>query len=169
LGNPERQAGYRGGLALAARGEGDLVQAVALLEEALLLMDGRGYWHLRARLLLWLAETFLQDGHLEAAQSHLDQALETAEINGRVLLHLQAQRLQASLLAARGKSEAAAASFAQTLAQALSLDLPLEIGRIQAAWGRSLPHSPQSRHLLAQARQIFTSRQAHADLAHSQM
>jgi DNA-binding SARP family transcriptional activator/predicted ATPase len=169
LGNPERQAGYRGGLALAARGEGDLVQAIALLEEALLLMDGRGYWHLRARLLLWLAETFLQDGHLEAAQSHLDQALETAEINGRVLLHLQAQRLQASLLAARGKSEAAAASFAQTLAQALSLDLPLEIGRIQAAWGRSLPHSPQSRHLLAQARQIFTSRQAHADLAHSQM
>jgi DNA-binding SARP family transcriptional activator/predicted ATPase len=169
LDNLERQAGYRGGLALAARGEGDLAQAIALLEEALLLINGRGYWHLRARLLLWLAQTFLQNGRLEAAQSHLNQALETAEINGRVLLHLQAQRLQACLLAARGETETAAAHFAQTLAQAQALDLPLEIGRVQAAWGRSLPASQESGRLLAQAHQTFIGYKAQVDLAGSQM
>jgi DNA-binding SARP family transcriptional activator/predicted ATPase len=169
LGNPERQAGYRGGLALAARGEGDLTQAITLLEEALLLINGRGYWHLRARLLLWLAETFLQNGRIDQAQFHLDQALETAEINGRVLLHLQAQRLQASLLAAKGEIETAETLFAQKLAQAEALDLPLEIGRIQAAWGRSLPTAQESGRLLAQAHQTFTSYQANADLAGSQM
>jgi DNA-binding SARP family transcriptional activator len=170
LGNPERQAGYRGGLALAARGAGDLTQAVALLEEALLLINGRGYWHLRARLLLWLAETFLQDGRIDQAQTRLNQALETAEINGRVLLHLQAQRLQACLLAARGETETAESHFAQTLAQAQALDLPLEIGRIQAAWGLSLPTTAQENgRLLAQAHQTFTGHQAQADLAGSQM
>ncbi len=46
LGNLERQAGHRAGLALAARGQHNLEASTALLEEALTLISGRGYWHL---------------------------------------------------------------------------------------------------------------------------
>ena len=59
LNHLERQAGYRAGLALAARGQNDLDRAIALLEEGLALIAGQGYWHLRARLQIWLAEILL--------------------------------------------------------------------------------------------------------------
>src|SRR5438477_9854893 len=70
LGNLERQAGYRAGLALVARGQGDLEGATALLEEALMLITERGFWHLRTRILLWLAETLLLRGHLHGTELH---------------------------------------------------------------------------------------------------
>lgn len=169
LGNPERQAGYGAGLALAARGRQELVAARTRLEEALWLISGRGYWHLRARLLIWLAETLLLAEQTGEAWPHLRAALEITQSQGRALLHLQAERLRAGLLAADGDWPAAAAGFAATLEQAMQLDIPLEIGRTQAAWGRTaLRYSPaphQGRELLAQARKILAEHQARAELA----
>jgi tetratricopeptide (TPR) repeat protein len=168
LGNPERQAGYRAGLALAARGEHDLSGAIALLEEALLLISGRGYWHLRTRLLIWLAETLLLAERISETWPHLNSALETARLHGRALLHLQAERLHACLLAAGSDWSEAEACFTQTMAQAIKLDLPLEIARTQAAWGQAMLRFAPSPHqgyvLLSQAHQVFADHQAAAEL-----
>jgi len=168
LGNPERQAGYRAGLALAARGQQDFSSAAALLEEALLLISGRGYWHLRTRLLIWLAETLVLADRFDEAGPHLTAALETGRLHGRALLHLQGDRLRACLLAARGNWPAADACFAQTMAQATNLDLPLEIARTQAAWGqaalRFAPSPDRGYALLSQAHQVFTAHEAVAEL-----
>ena len=97
LGNLERQAGFRAGLALAARGQGRLDEAIRLLEEALLLISERGYWHLRTRLQLWLAETLLLTGRRDEAEVHLNAALKTAREQGRAHLLAQGERLRASL------------------------------------------------------------------------
>ena len=97
LNNLERQAGFRAGLALAARGQGRLDDATRLLEEALLLISERGYWHLRTRLQLWLAETLLLAGQRDAAEMHLNAALKTAREHGRAYLLAQGERLMASL------------------------------------------------------------------------
>lgn len=168
LGNPERQAGYRAGLALAARGQHNLAAATALLEEALLLISGRGYWHLRARLLIWLAETLLLTGRISEASLRLHVALETAHSQGRMLLLLQAQRLHARLLAAGGDWPTAEACFAKIMAQATKLDLPLEIARTQAAWGEAIlryaPSAGQGQPLLAQAGQVLADHHARAEL-----
>ncbi|MCL4263341.1 MAG: AAA family ATPase [Anaerolineae bacterium] len=168
LGNLERQAGYRAGLALAARGLGDGQRAQALLEEALLLINGHGYWHLRARLLIWLAETLVLAEEWGAARPSLTAALETTQTHNRALLQLQAERLQAALLGAQGDWPSAEACFAQAMSRATDLDLPLEIARTQAMWGRTAvrfatsPH--QGQHLLAQARQLFADHEARAEL-----
>jgi tetratricopeptide (TPR) repeat protein len=168
LGNLERQAGYRAGLALAARGERDLSGATTLLEEALLLISGHGYWHLRARLLIWLAETLLQAGRVAEAWQHLNAALETSHLHGRALLQLQAERLRARLLAAGGDWPAAKACFAQVASQAARLDIPIEVARTQAAWGQAMLQydtAPgRSDILLSQARRRFVDYQARADL-----
>ena len=97
LNNLERQAGFRAGLALAARGQRRLEDAIRLLEEALLLISERGYWHLRTRLQLWLAETLLLAGRRGAAELHLNAALKTAREHGRAYLLAQAEQLIASL------------------------------------------------------------------------
>jgi tetratricopeptide (TPR) repeat protein len=169
LGNSERQAGYWAGLALAARGQHDLTGAIRLLEEALLLISGRGYWHLRTRLLIWLAETLLLAERPAEAWPHLNAALETAQLHGRALLQLQAERLRGGLLAAGSDWPEAEACFSQTLAQATKLDLPLEIARTEAAWGQALlrfvPTSQQGRALLARAGQVLADHQAVAELA----
>jgi hypothetical protein len=168
LGNPERQAGYRAGLALAARGQHDLDGATARLQEALGLINGRGYWHLRTRLLIWLAETLLLAGRTTEAWPHAQVALETAQNQGRALLILQAERLQASLLAARGDWSTAETYFTQTVTQATSLDLPLEVARTQAAWGRAArqysPSPDQGRSLLDRARIVLADHKAQAEL-----
>jgi tetratricopeptide (TPR) repeat protein len=168
LDNIERQAGYRGGLALAARGQADLIGATCLLEEALMLISGRGYWHLRTRLLIWLAETLLQAGRTAQARPHLNAALETAQLHGRALLHLHAERLHARLLAADGAWPAAEACFGQALAQAANLDLPIEIARTRAAWGQAIVRfgpAPQPGYaLLSQAEATFADYQAAAEL-----
>jgi DNA-binding SARP family transcriptional activator len=88
MSNSERQAGYRAGLALAARGQQNLSQAISLFEEALWLINGRGYWHLRTRLLIWLAETLLWAERGAEARPHLESALIIAQTQGRALLHL---------------------------------------------------------------------------------
>lgn len=168
LGNPERQAGYRAGLALAARGQQDLAGAITLLEEALLLINGRGYWHLRTRLLIWLAETLLLAERVDQAWPRLNAAMETAQRHGRALLHLQGERLRAGLLAAGGDWPAAEICFTGALAQATRLDIPLEIARTQAAWGQTaLRYAPVPANgpaLLAQAGQVFIDHQAHAEI-----
>jgi DNA-binding SARP family transcriptional activator/predicted ATPase len=168
LGNPERQAGYRASLALAARGQHDLSGATTLLEEALLLISDRGYWHLRTRLLIWLAETLLLAERFAEAWPYLNAALETGRLHGWALLHLQAERLRACLLAAGSDWPAAEACFTQTVAQATKLDLPLEIARTQAAWGQATlrfsPSPHQGHALLSQARRVFADHQATAEL-----
>ncbi len=168
LGNLERQAGYRAGLALVARGRGDLEGATARLEEALTLISERGFWHLRTRILLWLAETLLLGGHLPETDLPLTTALTTAHTQGRRLLLLQGERLQARLLAARGEWASAQSRFAQTLEQAAHLDLPLEVARIQAAWGEAsllyAPSFPNGRALLVEARNTLMAHQAQAEL-----
>ena len=97
LGNLERQAGFRAGLALAVRGQGRIEDAISLLEEALLLISERGYWHLRTRLQLWLAETLLLDGRRSEAEVHLNAALKTAREHGRAQLLAQGEHLRASI------------------------------------------------------------------------
>ena len=169
LGSLERQAGYRGGLALAARGENDLEAARRLLGEALALIADQGYWHLRARLHLWLAQiAFAQQCPAEAALS-LDAALGIARAHQRKLLLVQAQCLRAQGLAADGDWPAAEALFGQTLEGARDLGLPLEVARVQAAWGQAaLRHTSGSAHgaaLVAAARAVMAAHQARADLA----
>jgi DNA-binding SARP family transcriptional activator len=170
LNNLERQAGYRAGLALAARGEAhQRLYATTLLEEALALIGEQGYWHLQTRLLLWLAETLLMRGQTAEARPHLDAALTLARAHGRALLTTQAERLRARLLAEAGDWPAADALFAETQQHALDLNLPLEVARTQAAWGAAaLRHSPnpdEGRARLAQARATLAVHDARAELA----
>jgi len=169
LGSLERQAGYRGGLALAARGNKDPDSAVRLLEEALALIADQGYWHLRTRLQLWLAEILFDQGRFERVAPLLDAAVEIALAHRRTLLLAQAQRLRARLLAACGDWPAAEALFAAALESASGLGLPLEIARVQAAWGDAALHaSPtpeEGRALIAAARAVLSACGARADLA----
>ncbi len=167
VGHLERQAGYRAGLALARRGQGDLEGATALLEEALALIRDKGYWHLHTRILLWLAETLLARERLAGAERHLKTALETTRAQGRALLVLQGERAQARLLAARSDWPGANRLFAETLERASHLDLALEAARTRAAWGEALLRStsPQKgRALLADARQVFAAHGARGEL-----
>ena len=168
VGHLERQAGYRAGLALAAQGQQQLERAAALLNEALSLISGQGYEHLRARILLWLAETLLLQGRDHEAEAHLAEGLELARAQGRALLLLQAERLHASLLAGRHEWPAANTLFAAALERAAQLRLPLEQARIQAAWGRLLLRSGASAHqgrlLLDEARRLFAAHDARSEL-----
>ncbi len=98
LASLERQAGYRGGLALAARGRKDFDTARHLLEEAIALIAEQGYWHLRIRLQLWLAETLFEQTHYDEAGKLLEEALKIARAQHRTLLVEQGERLHARLL-----------------------------------------------------------------------
>ena len=98
LGSLERQAGYRGGLALAARGRKDFDTARHLLEEALALIADQGYWHLRTRLQLWLAETLFEQAQYDESGKLLEEALKIARAQQRMLLVEQGERLHARLL-----------------------------------------------------------------------
>jgi len=168
FGNRERQAGYRAGLALAARGQHDFVGATALLKEARTLIAEQGYWHLHTRILLWLAETLLLRKRVDEAWPPLEEALATARSQNRLLLLLQGQRLRARLLAAGGQWSEASALFASALQQSISLDLILEGARTQAAWGQALlrftPVSREGDTLLKAAHATFAAQRAHADL-----
>ncbi|HLV98314.1 MAG TPA: AAA family ATPase [Ktedonobacterales bacterium] len=169
LGHLERQAGYRAGLALAARGQRDLEHATTLLEEALALISDKGYWHLRARLLLWLAEILLQRDRIAEAEPHLEAALQTCRAQGRILLCMQAERLWARVLVARAAWTEANALFAGLMERAESLDLPLERARTQAAWGEALLRAgvsaQEGRVLLAEAGKTLEAHHASAELA----
>jgi len=101
LGSLERQAGYRGGLALAARGKGDFDVARHLLEEALALIAEQGYWHLRTRLQLWLAETLFEQTDYDGAAKLLDEAMQIARSQHRKLLVERGEQLHARLLSIR--------------------------------------------------------------------
>jgi tetratricopeptide (TPR) repeat protein len=101
LGSLERQAGYRGGLALAARGKKDFDAARHLLEEALALIAEQGYWHLRTRLQLWLAETLFEQARYDEAGKLLDAAMQVARSQGRTLLVEQGERLRVQLRSVR--------------------------------------------------------------------
>ncbi len=168
LGNLERQAGYRAGLALAARGQNNLDAATTLLEEALTLISEQGYCHLWTRIQLWLAETLLLCGHDNEAEFHLNAALEMAQAPGRILLLLQGERLHARLLATRNDWPAADALFTRALDRASSLGHSLEIGRTKAAWGEMALLHAQTLHdghtLLAEARKILAAHDARAEL-----
>jgi DNA-binding SARP family transcriptional activator len=168
LGNLERQAGYRAGLALAARGQNDVERAATLLEEALMLLVDRGNWHLRTRIQLWLAEIQLFHGNISEAEPHIEDALSIAKEHGRLLLQLQGERLQARILAAQGDWLGADALFRETFKRASELDLALEVARTQVAWGETaLLYAPVSRDwytLLVAGRQIFAAYDAHGEL-----
>lgn len=168
VGHLERQAGYRAGLALAAQGQHQLNRAAKLLKEALALISGQGYEHLRTRILLWLAETLLLQGHEREAEAHLSEGLEMARAQGRMLLLLQADRIHASLLAGRQDWPAAEKLFAEIVERAAQLELPLEQARTQAAWGQLLLRSgastQQGHVLLDEARSIFAAHNARAEL-----
>lgn len=103
LGSLERQAGYRGGLALAARGKKDFGTARELLEEALALIAEQGYWHLRTRLQLSLAEMDLDQGLFAEAEKLLREAMEVARSQQRTLLIEHGEHLLARLLSAKQK------------------------------------------------------------------
>ncbi len=169
LGSLERQAGYRGGLALAARGRKDPDSAIHLLEEALALIAEQGYLHLRTRLQLWLAQVQLEKGCFADSEKPLEEALAIARDHQRTLLLVQGERLRASLLAANGDWQAAEALFAETLKSASALGLPLEIAGVQAAWGRAAlnqqPASDEGHALIASARAILVAHKAAAELA----
>ncbi|RPI94067.1 MAG: hypothetical protein EHM40_07865, partial [Chloroflexi bacterium] len=101
LGSLERQAGYRGGLALAALGGKDFDTARRLLEEALTLLADQGYWHLRTRLQLWLAETLIHQAQYAEADKLLAEAMQVARSQQRTLLVEQGERLRARFPALR--------------------------------------------------------------------
>ena len=169
--NIERQAGNRAGLALAEREQGNPEVALTLLTEALTLITEQGYWHLRVRIQLWLAETLVLSGNFSQAELHLKTALATAQTHDRRLLLLQAKRLHAYLLAARGNWSAAHDLFFQALEHAFRLDLSLEAARTKATWGQALiryalhaPYASDGYTLLSEALQVFASYNAIAEL-----
>ncbi len=169
LGSLERQAGYRGGLALAARGRKDLNTAVRLLEEALALIADQGYWHLRTRLQIWLSECLLQESQVEQARTLIEEAVATARAHQRTLLLVEGECIQAGLMAEDGDWAAANLLFTIAFEKAESLGLPLEVARVQAAWGlaalRYSPSPAEGETLLAAARTVLTDCDARADLA----
>jgi tetratricopeptide (TPR) repeat protein len=169
LGSLERQAGCRGGMALAARGRGDPAEALRLLSEALLLLAGQGYWHLRARLEIWQAETLLALGRLDEAQACLDAALQTSVSHGRALLLIQAERLKACLLAEQGDWTAAETVFAGLVQRARESGTALEVARTRAAWAstatRRAPRAANIASLRQMAQAAFEAAGAAADLA----
>jgi hypothetical protein len=84
------------------------------------------------------------------------------------LLLAQAERLHARLTAADGNWPDANVLFAQTLGRAMSLGLPLEVARTQAAWGEAAilySLTPAEGHrLLAEARTTLAACDARAEL-----
>lgn len=168
LGNLERQAGYRAGLALAARGQNDVERATTLLEEALMLLVDRGNWHLRTRIQLWLAEILLFLGRIDEAEPHIEEALSIAKEHGRLLLQLQGERLHARILAAQGNWPEANALFSETFKRASELDLALEVARTQVAWGETAhmysPATSDEYAFFVAARQIFAAHSAFGEL-----
>ncbi|WP_322480367.1 AAA family ATPase [Thermogemmatispora sp.] len=171
LGNLERQAGYRAGLALCARSEGRLEEATALLEEALALIDEHGYHHLRTRLQLWLAEIWLLRAQPSAAAPYLESALGTAQRQHRRLLAMRAAALWAWYLAESGAWEEAERRFSEVEKQAEALGLPLERARVQllrsqAAWrAGAAALREQAVTLLQEAQRVLEQYQAHGELA----
>jgi DNA-binding SARP family transcriptional activator len=167
LGNLERQAGYRASLARVAMGRGELAAAHEQLEAALTMIKNHTFWHLRTRLLLWLAELALAQKQ-EAARAYLETAHTLARTQQRQLLLLQAERLQALQLAYRDPAKAQA-WLVQQLEHVTMLDMGLEIARTRAALARlMLQHTPRStsgRALLDTALRELTTYGAHAEAA----
>jgi hypothetical protein len=156
-------------LALVARGHNDLDRSISLIREALALIEGQGYWHLHTRLQLWLAEMLFEQSRFIEAAKPLEEALAFARAHRRTLLLVQGERLRANLLAANGEWPAANQLFAETLDIASSLGLPLEIARVQAAWGKAaLQYSSapeEGRALIATARTILVAHNSRSDLS----
>nr|BBH95751.1 transcriptional activator [Thermogemmatispora argillosa] len=171
LGNLERQAGYRAGLALCARSEGRLEEATALLEEALALIDDHGYHHLRTRLQLWLAEIWLLRSQPSTAVPYLEVALATAREQQRRLLAIRAAALWAWYLAESGLWEEAEQRFGELEKEAEALELALERARIQvlrvrAAWrAGSIAQREQAAGILREAQRVLEQYQARGELA----
>lgn len=169
LGSLERQAGYRGGLAVAARGRNNLDAAVGLLQEGLALISDQGYWHLRTRLQLWLAETLRRQKRQAEAGRWVEEAIAVSTAHQRTMLLLQGYCVRASLLAEAGNWPAAEALFSNAVGMASELGIPLEVARVQAAWGRFAsecsPDPQQGAALLEAARAAFVEHRALADLA----
>lgn len=159
LGNFERRAAYQATLALITAKYGQFDSARAQLEAALQTIARRTYWHLRIRLLLWLAELALDQGS-EGADAYLDTALALARSQRRRLLLLHAERLYA-LHVARYDRTAAQARLIELIDQAAALDSALEVARTRAALARVIlqqtPHSPSGRALLESARRDLSA------------
>lgn len=168
LGNLERQAGYHAGLARAAAGRGHHRAAIAGLERALDLIAGHGFWHLRTRMLLWLAESALASD-LAAADASLDMALSLARGQRRQLLLLHAERLQALRLAAGGQPALAQARLIGLLERAAETGLSVEVARTRAALAQVLlQHTPASQaglDMLDEAIRGLAAHGAHAERA----
>jgi DNA-binding SARP family transcriptional activator/predicted ATPase len=170
LGSLERQAGYRAGLALVALEMGQGEGATRLFEDALALLEDRGYWHLQARVYLWLTETLLTRELRADAKTMLDAALDIARSHHRDLLLLQGERLHGRLLAANGDWDEATALFAQVLKRS-QRSSPLEVARTQAAWGacamryRPLVDGAAGRARLVEAREQLARNGALAEVA----
>lgn len=143
LGNCERQAGYRASLALAAAGQGRHREAREQLELALGMLAGSTYWHLRTRILLWLADLALSYAPADVG-SYLETAVTLARVQGRELILLQAERLQARAMAFRDGA-AAQAWLVRQLDAVTTRNLGLEAARTRAALARvTLEHAPGS-------------------------
>jgi hypothetical protein len=164
--NIERQAGYQAGLALVAASSGLIHEAIEQIEGALESIRGHGFWHLRTRLLLWLAELMLHTDRA-AMGIYLNTALTLARSQRRRLLLLQGERLQALLLAANGAIAAAQARLVEQLDEAAELGLSLEVARTRAALARvTLSHAPRSesgRALLVEGLRGLAAHSAHAE------
>jgi DNA-binding SARP family transcriptional activator len=159
LGNYERQAGYRASLALAAAGQGRYHEAREQLERALGMLVGSTYWHLRTRILLWLADLALDHAPADV-DAYLETAVTLARVQGRELMLLQAERLQARALALRDSS-AAQTWLVRQLDAVMLRNFGLEATRTRAALARvTIEHAPGSAAglaLFAQAQRELSS------------
>ena len=95
--------GIAEGWHLSARGIKDFDRARHLLEEALALISEQGYWHLRTRLQLWLAETLFEQTRYEEARKLLEEAMQVARSQQRTFLVEQGERLLVQLRSVREK------------------------------------------------------------------
>jgi tetratricopeptide (TPR) repeat protein len=103
-GNPEMAAGCRANLGLAARGRGDLDQALVLLEEARQMAPAL---QLKTQIDLWLADLYLQRGERAAAREALARAEAQLGDERRERLRIQAIHLHTLLSPNTGSDEAA--------------------------------------------------------------
>jgi len=117
------------------------------------------------------AEALLVSDRLDDADAVLSAYEQKAAAVGRRSVQVYAARVRVALEAARGELDAARAAFESGLAHAAGLGRPLELGRLQLAFGDALARFKQRREaraVLTDAAATFASIGARQFLARAQ-
>jgi DNA-binding SARP family transcriptional activator len=164
-GPPRLRPGFLADLARVARAEQKWEAALGYVQEALALaLESAPQFVPRLRVAL--AETYLGQGDLAAAEGEARQALEMAQQKGQRGVAGQAWRALGAIEAAASRTAEAEAAFARSLELLEGLGDVLEAARTRSVWGRWLQGQGDRRAgaLLDAARRAFERCRAVVDL-----